>query len=314
MYSTLLLVFVQVVAANTTSVSRSDHHPNEASDTNTFLQIDDAQVKLIQQVNVPARETGVLIERNVREGQLVSKGETLAQIDSELLDMEYELAKHELQMAQLQRQNDVDLRFNRKASEVAIAEWKRANEAIRVVPNAISKTEQDQLQLQVEKASLSVEQAGRDLQSAAIRESVEKQRMAIAQLRADRCQIRSPIDGMVVELIARSGEWVNPGEPILRIVQMDRLHVEAFVDWSRYGAGLKESAVTFTTSSQFSIGTSGSIGTRAEGPTFKGVVSFVSPEVHPVTGKIRVVADVENPDMTLRPGTRGTLRIETVVK
>ena len=36
---------------------------------------------------------------------------------------------------------------------------------------------------------------------------------------------------------------------------------------------------------------------------------FVSPEVNPVNGQVRVWADVDNKQLTLRPGLRGHLAI-----
>jgi multidrug efflux pump subunit AcrA (membrane-fusion protein) len=36
---------------------------------------------------------------------------------------------------------------------------------------------------------------------------------------------------------------------------------------------------------------------------------FVSPEVDPVNGQVRVLAEVDNPDGVLRPGLRATMTI-----
>ena len=42
---------------------------------------------------------------------------------------------------------------------------------------------------------------------------------------------------------------------------------------------------------------------------FPGVLRFVSPEVSPVDGRVRIWAEIENPDLLLRPGVRGSLAI-----
>ena len=42
---------------------------------------------------------------------------------------------------------------------------------------------------------------------------------------------------------------------------------------------------------------------------FDGTVVFVSPEVNPVNGQVRVWAEVENKKLLLRPGVRGNLTI-----
>ena len=45
------------------------------------------------------------------------------------------------------------------------------------------------------------------------------------------------------------------------------------------------------------------------GTEFDGEVVFVSPEVNPVNGQVRVWAEVVNRDNRLRPGLQGTLTI-----
>ncbi|MGC3967799.1 MAG: hypothetical protein QM775_10635 [Pirellulales bacterium] len=43
---------------------------------------------------------------------------------------------------------------------------------------------------------------------------------------------------------------------------------------------------------------------------FFGRLSFVSPEVDPVNGEVRLFVEMANPDQLLRPGLRGTLTID----
>ena len=55
-----------------------------------------------------------------------------------------------------------------------------------------------------------------------------------AQAALDRRQIVSRINGVVVKSLKHEGEWVQPGEPVMRIVQMDRLRVEGEIDGRKY--------------------------------------------------------------------------------
>ena len=43
---------------------------------------------------------------------------------------------------------------------------------------------------------------------------------------------------------------------------------------------------------------------------FHGHIVYVSPEVHPVNGQVRIWAEVDNPRLELRPGTRGLLTVD----
>ena len=50
-------------------------------------------------------------------------------------------------------------------------------------------------------------------------------------------QIHAPFDGVVVNTYRQKSEWVNPGEPILKLVRFDRLHVEGFASADQYDGG-----------------------------------------------------------------------------
>lgn len=262
------------------------------------LLVVEAQAKLIAEVRVPALETGVLDHLGVREGDVVTVDQDLGHLNTDLLEQQLRLAKLDQQLADQRKENDVDLRFNRKSFEVTEAELRRATDAIERVSNSVSASEYDQLRLQSQKAELSVEQAINEKRVADITAEIAKEKTAVAFKRVQRCHLRSPIDGVVVELLARPGEWLNPGDSVMRIVRMDRLYVETFVDGAKYGQNLRGKKATFHT-----------VLPGGTEQTFQGTVFFVSPEVHPVTGKISVVAEIQNQNLALRPGARGTLRV-----
>jgi len=43
---------------------------------------------------------------------------------------------------------------------------------------------------------------------------------------------------------------------------------------------------------------------------FQGKISFVSPEINPVNNQTRVWAEIENPDLKLKPGMRASLIVK----
>ena len=90
---------------------------------------------------------------------------------------------------------------------------------------------------------------------------------------------------------------------MFRIVRIDRLRVEAFLDANQVADGLLGRNVTLSV--EFANRP------RAE---FAGKVVFVSPEVDPVNGQVRVWAEVENRGLLLRPGLHGSLKIEPVAE
>ena len=89
------------------------------------------------------------------------------------------------------------------------------------------------------------------------------------------------------------------GDRVIRMIRLDRLRVEGFLPVRTARRELEGSPV------RLSIEHPGR-------PTaqYTGKLIFVSPEVDPVNDQVRVFADIENPDLTLRPGLRGSLVIE----
>jgi macrolide-specific efflux system membrane fusion protein len=86
---------------------------------------------------------------------------------------------------------------------------------------------------------------------------------------------------------------------MFRVVRIDRLRVEAFLDSHEAGDNLVGREVTLSVE----------LPGRDQGE-FSGKVVFVSPEVDPVNGQVRVWAEVDNRQSRLRPGLHGTLKIE----
>lgn len=265
----------------------------------TEIVINDAAVKLIRQVRLPASEPGVLTKFLVQEGEIVESDQVVAKLDDRLVAIDKHMADLEYQIAIEQSENDVDERYADKSLAVAQSELQLSTEAARRVAGSISTTELSKLQLVVEQAILSKEQAQRDLRIANLTRKLKEQAVQAAVEKVDLRQVRAPFKGMIVELMTQENEWVEPGEPILRIVQLDRLRVEVNLDGNTYGPELKGRPIQL----QVALPP----GDREE--IFEGQIHFVSPELQPVTGQVRVWAEVVNRDMLLRPGTRGTLTI-----
>jgi len=263
------------------------------------IAVDSAVVTLIEQVDVPAREAGVLSTVGVREGALVTAGALLAQMDDTQAQLAKKRAQIELDTARVEAANDVDVRFAQKSTEVARAELKRASESLEKYKKSVSATELDRLRLEAERAALQVEQAEQVLKVAALTEQLKQNDLDFATASLDRLTIKSPLDGMVVEVNQRPGEWVEPGEAMFRIVRIDRLRVEGFLDAPLAVASLVGRPVVLSV-----------VGARGAAAEFPGKIVFVSPEVDPVNGQVRLWAEVENRTGALRPGLHGTLLID----
>jgi multidrug efflux pump subunit AcrA (membrane-fusion protein) len=111
-------------------------------------------------------------------------------------------------------------------------------------------------------------------------------------------QILAPIKGMVVEVLRRPGEWVEPGEDVLRVIRIDRLRAEGLIPFEFVTPQLVGSDAEITVS----------IPGRPD-IVAKGAVVFVNPELNPVNGRVRVRAEFDNPRGLLMPGMRAKMVI-----
>ena len=262
------------------------------------IEISDVLITVIERVEVPARERGLITELCAEEGDLVKAGQLLIQIDDADARLAMKRAAIELETARSQAANDVKLRLAKKALELAESEFARGRKSRELFKDSVTDEELQRRELAVDKAKLDIEQAQHERQLAELNAVFSENELAIAQRNVELRRIAAPIGGLVVQVNRRPGEWVEPGLTAIRILRTDRLRAEGFLDAKQLGEELVGREVTLTTKLAG--------GNEIE---FTGVLRFVSPEINPVDGRVRVWAEIENRDMKLRPGMRGSLRI-----
>jgi RND family efflux transporter MFP subunit len=261
------------------------------------IEVPSVLVKLIEQVDVPAREAGVLEQLSVREGQMVKVGDPLAQIDDAAAKFAKHKAELELDGARQLSESDVKVRFARKSSEVAAAELKRALDSQQRLADSVSASELDQLRLLAEKATLEIEQAQLEFNVAKTARELKENDVRTAEHDVAQRRINAPIAGFVAQVHRHPGEWVEPGQAILRMLRLDRLRAEGLVSAQTVGDDLMGRSVTLTVR-------------QGDSPTqYSGKIVFVSPEIDPVNGQVRVWAEIDNSDLKLRPGLHGSMVI-----
>jgi macrolide-specific efflux system membrane fusion protein len=269
-----------------------------AAPTTDGIHVDSVVVTLIEQVEVSAREAGPLVSVDVKEGQLVTEGTLLARLDDTEATLARNKAQLELDIAKKQATSDVKTRYAKKSLEVATAEEQRGLESVGKFSKSVSQSELDQLRLTKERAALELEQAKEDQQIAALTAKLKENEVATATFNIERRRVLSPLSGVVVQVKRHKGEWVQLGDSIIRILRIDRLRAEAFLNAHEVGGDLVGRPV------RLSVDLPGASHTE-----FRGKVVFVSPEVNPVNGQFRVWAEVENRDQLLRPGLQGSMVI-----
>ena len=262
------------------------------------VEVEEVLLAPIQEVEVPAQEAGLLQRVLVAEGALVKQGDLLAQIDDTDACLQKQRAEIELDNARRNAGNDVKVRVASKSAEVAQAELQRGLESQIRYPKSVSETEIDRLRLTAEHAKLQVEQAKYELETAQLALRVQENQVQQASRQVERRKILAPVSGRVVQIFRQPGEWVEPGQAISRVLRIDRLKAVGALDGGRLGSDPTGRAVILR------------VDLPQRGPVeFRGRVTFVHSEVNPVNGQLDFWAEIENPDLQLRPGLRASLKI-----
>jgi multidrug efflux pump subunit AcrA (membrane-fusion protein) len=288
-------------------------------------QLTKCLVVAIDDRRVPAEEAGVLTTVNAREGHEIKKRpagsrasgthkatekdepltvEPLAEVDPSTPIRQRKVAGRALAKAQAEATNTVNYRYAVKAAEVAKAAWDKAEEAHRKVPNSVSEIERRRLKLDWERAVLQIEQAKFETTIAGYTASEKEEELGAAADSIKRRRIYSPIDGTVVQVYVQEGEWVKPGDPVFRVIDLRRLRVQGLVRHANYSPGeVARKPVTVTATL-----------TDGRKEDFTGVVHFVHPEVQ-AGGVYMVWAEVDNrkegTEYLLQPGMDVDMAIHT---
>jgi len=244
--------------------------------------LDGCLVSLIDEVKVPAREAGVIMKLAIRQGDLVAQGDVLAQIDDDQPQMERNRAAAEHEQAVAKAESDVDVRYSEKAQGVSEMAYLKAKQSADRIPGSVTDVEVQRLKLEWEKTGLQIEQAKLERRLAALAARSKEVELEAAGKGIERRLVRSPLDGEVEEVFPHEGEWLQPGEPLARIITIDRLYVEGFVDAAAFGpADLRGRPVTVEAKLDSD---------REE--RFEGLVLKIKHRVE--GGSYRVVAEVKN--------------------
>lgn len=118
-----------------------------------------------------------------------------------------------------------------------------------------------------------------------------------AETRLDKTRIRAPFGGILGLRQVNQGQYLDPGDPIVEITQVDPLELE-FAIPQRWAGELAVDQVV--------LGTVGPCGQR-----FEARVDAIDPRVDPATRAVRLQATVPNPDARLLPGMGVRVRLVT---
>ena len=259
--------------------------PDSPDDPTAAVRVDGAFFETIDEVRLAAERPGVLKEVAVREGDRVARDAVVARLWDDV-------PRAQLATAELQAADTISEEYARKAAAVSEAELESSRAANRRVANVIPAAEINRARLSLEQARAQVQKARQD------------RLVAESQAKELRVTLRTyltvaPFPGVVQRVLKRAGEAVGQGDPILQLVNTDRLRVVANVPF--------RDAVRLRSGDRVEGRTVGSDGVPLPGvPPFVGRITFVDTASVDRTGSsnTRVYVEVDNADGRYLAGMR----------
>ncbi len=249
---------------------------------------------------IQPQASGYLIRQNYREGQQVSKGQVLFEIDPRPFQAALDQAQGQMEQAKgqvAQAQAQLDLAEINVKRDTPLAEAR-----------AIAKSQLDndtQAKAQQEAAVLSAKASVAAAQAA----------VNTAKLNLGFTQVRSLITGVAGQATLQVGNLVNPQSVLTSVSQLNPIKAYFSISDSEYlalvqraragGGDLLKNASTIPLTL-----------TLSNGEVFpeKGHIAFVDRQINAQTGAIRIAATFPNPNNLLRPGQFGRVKAETQMK
>jgi len=221
----------------------------------------------VDQTTVKSKVSGEIRQVTVREGQAVKAGQVLVRFDT--ADLEAKLT-------------DRVGALEASRAQVALAEKTRAQNQLLLKQNFISQTAYDSAEsnLSVTQGTVKSIEAQAQLAKNALRDAI----------------VAAPLSGIVAKRHVQPGEKVNFDAPLVTIVDLTQMELQAMVpanDTPALAVGMKV-AMTID-----------GFGDRR----FTGTIERINPTTEAGTRAILVFIQIPNPDAALRGGMFGTGRV-----
>jgi len=281
------------------------------------------EVFAIDKMNVTSDVSGKILEIPVKKGQKVSAGDILVKLDES--EINYQLQQAEIKLGiekdvleQLTKNDKLDLEIAFYNTEIQYNEARNSYNQIKELYEAgaasrndlnLSKNRMDQLYNTYVLAKKNLESAENASQITIQKKQLELSQLSVNKLLQEKNKyaIKSPMDGIVVEIAIDEGEMLSLGMPMMVI--MDTSKLEIVTNISEYDVR------------KISIGDPVKItGDAIEGQEYEGRVKYIAPTAISLStgqGKetvVEVKIEVNSQNTALKPGFSTTVDILTETK
>ncbi len=183
------------------------------------------------EVMVSAEATGRILDLRFEEGDSLCAGEQVGSIDSVQLYLQRLMLMRQRSSVESNRP-DVDSQVAALRAQIDKAQQER-NRVERLLEDGAATTKQlDDIvsQIHVLNSQLDASLSTLNNSVTSIDENASAIDLQIAQVedRLAKCRISSPIDGLVLAKYMEAGELASPGQPIMKVADMERLYLRSY--------------------------------------------------------------------------------------
>lgn len=228
--------------------------------------------------NVGSSTPGILEHVAVDRGDMVKEGQVVAALQAGVEKSTMDLAK---------ARAELDATIKSKRAELEYAERSKQRKKELYERKTLSFQEWDEAETR------------RILAELALNEALEAKRLAELEYKRSvevvkRMSVRSPVNGVVVERYLHQGEYIED-KPVMRLAQIDPLHVEVIMPVSMLGT--------------VKVGMVAEVKPEAPvGGVYKAKVTIVDKVVDAASGTFGVRLELPNSDYKLPPGLKCKVR------
>ncbi len=179
----------------------------------------DCVIEAKQMVELGSSEQGVVTELAVERGDAVKTGAVVARLDSGIQTLAVELARH-------RAERDVEIKASAERLEYRRREIGRLR---KLYEKDIVSTKS------LDEAEVERRLAVYNLKAARLEQEMARLELRLAEERLNRRTIRSPVNGVIVEVTMAPGELAHDQSQLVTIAVIDPLNVEIFAPIALYG-------------------------------------------------------------------------------
>lgn len=233
------------------------------------------------EITVSSKVAGRIATLNIREGDLIHKGDSIAVLENDELRTQLEEAQANLKKASL------NLQYTQELHEKDVIDLRRQRELFQ--ERLISPSQLDKEEKSLVIARLELDQANSELE-------VCKKKLQLAKIRFEESTIRAPITGTVIDKIADVGEMLFPmktmegksGSAIVTLADLRVMNVEVDINEDDIEK-IKLKRPALVTPDSF------------PDKTYQGEVIEISPMADRQKNVVPIKVRIKNPDEYLKP-------------